>query len=290
MRDFQITTDTNSDLPKEYVIEKGLLQVPQYTLLQGVTYEGAEGIDPADFYNKMKAGEEPQSQAINPAVTEEKFREALDAGKDVLYISFASTLSGSYNTAAMTAQNLSEEYPDAKIITVDTLAASVAEGLLVMKAVELKEEGKSIEEVSEWLEDNKLHVAMTLTVDDLHHLQRGGRISKTTAIVGSIINIKPLLKVTAEGKLEAAGSVRGRKKSIATLVSQMESNMTEEWKPLNTTIAIAHANCPDEAASLAQTIKDKFGIKNVVINDINPSIGVHSGPGAILIAYFGKER
>ena len=169
MRDFQIITDTNSDLPKEYVIEKGLLQVPQYTLLQGVTYEGAEGIDPADFYNKMKAGEDPQSQAINPAVTEEKFREALDAGKDVLYISFASTLSGRYNTAAMTAQNLSEEYPDAKIITVDTLAASVAEGLLVMKAVELKEEGKSIEEVSEWLEDNKLHVAMTLTVDDLHH-------------------------------------------------------------------------------------------------------------------------
>ena len=108
--------------------------------------------------------------------------------------------------------------------------------------------------------------------------------------MGSIINIKPLLKVTAEGKLEAAGSVRGRKKSIATLVSQMESNMTEEWKPLNTTIAIAHANCPDEAASLAQTIKEKFGIKNVVINDINPSIGVHSGPGAILIAYFGKER
>ena len=136
MRDFQIITDTNSDLPKEYVIEKGLLQVPQYTLLQGVTYEGAEGIDPADFYNKMKDGEEPQSQAINPAVTEEKFREALDAGKDVLYISFAS-------------------------------------GLLVMKAVEFKEEGKSIEEVSEWLEDNKLHVAMTLTVDDLHHLQRG---------------------------------------------------------------------------------------------------------------------
>ena len=122
-------------------------------------------------------------------------------------------------------------------------------------------------------------------VDDLHHLQRGGRISKTTAIVGSIINIKPLLKVTAEGKLEAAGSVRGRKKSIATLVSQMESNMTEEWKPLNTTIAIAHANCPDEAASLAQTIKDKFGIKNVVINDINPSIGVHSGPGAIPVSY-----
>ena len=290
MRDYQIITDTNSDLPKAYVLEKKLLQVPQYTLLEGVTYEGAEGIDPADFYNKMKAGVEPQSQAINPAVTEEKFREALDAGKDVLYISFASTLSGSYNTAAMTAQNLSEEYPDAKIITVDTLAASLAEGLLVMKAVELQEQGKTIEETAQWLEDNKLHVVITLTVDDLHHLQRGGRVSKTTAIVGSIINIKPLLKVSAEGKLEPAGSIRGRKKSLATLISQMESKMTDEWKPLNTTVAIAHGNCPDEAKALADTIKEKFGIENIIINDINPSIGVHAGPGAILITYFGDER
>lgn len=290
MREFQIITDTNSDLPKTYVQEKNLIQVPQYTLLEGVTYEGAEGIDPAEFYSKMEAGEEPQSQAINPAVTEDKFREALDAGKDILYISFASTLSGSYNTAAMVAQNLREEYPDAKINTVDTLAASGAEALLVMKAVEMQEQGSTIDEITGWLEDNKLHVTMTLTVDDLHHLQRGGRISKTSAIVGSIINIKPLLKVTDEGKLEAAGTVRGRKKSIAMLLKLMEDNMTDEWKELNTTVAVAHGNCPEEANALADRIKEKFGIGNVMVIDINPSIGVHSGPGAILLAYFGKQR
>ena len=290
MKEYQIITDTNSDLPKEYVSEKKLLQVPQYTLLEGVTYEGAEGIDPADFYNKMKAGVEPKSQAINPAVTEDKFREALDAGKDVLYISFASTLSGSFNTAAMVAQNLKEEYPDAVINVVDTLSASVSEGLLVMKAVELKEQGKTIEEVTQWLEDNKLHMSAVLTVDDLYHLHRGGRVSKTTAVVGSLINIKPLLKITSEGKLEAAGSVRGRKKSIAALVSKMQENMTDEWKAVNTTVAVAHANCSDEANSLADTIKEQLGIDNVLVADINPSIGVHCGPGAILVAYFGKER
>ncbi|MGN0370790.1 MAG: DegV family protein [Butyrivibrio sp.] len=290
MRPYQIITDTNSDLPKSYVIEKNLIQVPQYTLLEGVTYEGAEGIDPADFYNKMKDGVEPQSQAINPAVTEEKFRLALDAGKDVLYISFASTLSGSCNTAMMVAKNLQEEYTDAKIIVVDTLAASLGEGLLVMKAVEMQEDGKDIEEVASWLEDNKTHVIFQLTVDDLHHLQRGGRVSKTSAVVGSLIGVKPIMHITADGKLEAAGTVRGRKKAIASLVDEMEKKNTVQWKALNKRVGIAHGNCYDEAVKLADTIKEKFGIEEVIINDINPSIGVHSGPGAILLSFFGTER
>ncbi len=290
MREYQIITDTNSDLPKDYVVEKKLVQVPQYTLLEGVTYEGAEGIDPADFYNKMKNGIEPKSQAINPAVTEEKFRAVLDAGKDILYISFASTLSGSCNTAMMVARDLSEEYTDAKIIVVDTLTASLAEGMLVMKAVEMQEAGADIDAVAAWLEDNKLHMCVELTVDDLHHLQRGGRISKTTAMVGSLINIKPILKVTAEGKLEAAGSVRGRKKSIAALVDNMLQKVTPEWKQANDRVAVMHGNCLEEAQALAATVKKKLGVNEVIINDINPSIGVHSGPGAILVAFFGTER
>lgn len=212
MRPFQIIIDTNADTPKEYIVEQGILQVPQYTLLNDVTYEGAEGIDPADFYEQMKNGALPQSQAINPAVCEEKFRSVLDAGKDVLYISFSSEMSGSYNTAAMTAQTLSEEYTDAKIITVDTLGASVAETLLLMHAVEMQKEGKTIDEVAEWLEANKLHAIVLFTVDDLFHLQRGGRVSKGSAIVGSIINIKPMMKINDAGKLEACGKVRGRKK------------------------------------------------------------------------------
>ncbi len=290
MREYQIITDTNSDLPKAYVQEKGLVQVPQYTLLEGVTYEGAEGIDPADFYNKMKSGVEPQSQAINPAYTEEKFREVLDAGKDVLYISFGSTLSGSCNTAMMVARDLSEEYTDAKIIVVDTLTASLAEGILVMKAIDLKEEGKDIDTVAKWLEDNKCHACAVITVDDLHHLQRGGRLSKTSAAVGSLVNIKPILKVDAEGKLVADGKVRGRKKSFAALIEMMQTKITPELKKECGYAAVMHGNCLEEAQTLADAIKEKVGIDNVIINDINPSIGVHTGPGAILVAFFGNER
>ncbi len=291
MREYQIITDTNSDLVKSYVLDKGLMQVPQYTLLEGVTYEGAEGIDPADFYNKMAAGIEPQSQAINPAVTEETFRKALDAGKDVLYISFASTLSGSCNTAIMVGKQLEEDYPDARIIVVDTLTASAAEGLLVMKAVDNQEAGMSIEDNAKWLEDHKLNMAAALVVDDLHHLQRGGRVSKTTAVVGSLINIKPMLKVDEEGKLVAAGKARGRKKAVAMIVDLVaNANNSPEIKELNKRITITHGNCRAEAEDLAQTLKSQLGVEEVIINDINPSIGVHSGPGALLIGYFAESR
>ena len=289
MREYQIITDTNSDLPEEYIKEAGLLQVPQYTLFEGVTYEGARGIDPAYFYNKMAEGAMPQSQAINPAVTEEEFRKILDAGKDILYISFASTLSGSCNTAMMVAKELSEEYPDARINVVDTLAASIGEGLLVIEAVKMQKQGKDIDEVTKWLEDHKLNLVTELTVDDIKHLQRGGRVSKTVAVVGSLINIKPFIKVSPEGKLVADGTARGRKKSLSKLVSLVEEKMTGEWKDADTIIGIAHANSPEDAKSLAGVIEEKFN-KKVIINDINPSIGVHTGPGAILITFFGTER
>jgi len=285
MRDYQIITDTNSDLPKEYVVKKGLIQVPQYTLFEGKTYEGAEGISAADFYNSMAAGALPQSQAINPAVCEEKFKTALDAGKDVLYISFASTLSGSCATAQMTAQNLSEEYPDATVKVVDTLAATVGEGLLVMKAVALKEEGKSLEEVAQWIEDNKLKVYHGILVDDLKHLQRGGRVSKTTAVVGTLAGIKPIIKVDNEGKLVPGGKVRGRKKAISFLVDKIAAEITDK-----SIMALAHANCPDEVKSLADALREKVGVEEIMINDINPSIGVHTGSGALVVTYFAKER
>lgn len=290
MREFKIVTDTNCDLPEEYVKEKGLIQVPQYTLFKGETYEGAQGIDPTEFYKSMAEGEEPQSQAINPAVTEDKFRSVLDEGKDILYISFSSAMSGSCNTAVMVAKDLSDENKEATINVVDSLGASLGEGLLVMKAVELKEEGKSLEEITKWLEDNKLHVVTTFVVDDLKSLQRGGRVSKTSAVVGTIIGVKPKLKITNEGTLAADGTIRGRKKSIAALVDAVKEKMTDEWKAVSNTVVISHGNCATEADSLAATIKEQCGVENVVINDINPSIGVHSGPGAIMVSFFGTER
>lgn len=290
MRPYQIVTDTNSDLPKKYIEDKGLIQVPQYTLLDGVTYEGAEGIDPADYYNRMAAGSTPQSQAINPAVCEEKFRAVLDAGKDILYISFSSALSSSYNIATMTANDLREEYPDNKIIIIDTLSASLGEGLIVMSAVDKQESGADIDTVAAFVEEIKLNQVTLFTVDTLKYLERGGRISKGAAIMGTVINIKPTLHIDDEGKLASFGKEKGRRKSISALLNTMETKMDATWKERNVRVAIAHGNCLDEAERVAQMITERFGITEFVINDVNPSIGVHSGPGTLCVAFYGTER
>lgn len=292
MRPYQIMTDTDSDIPYDYAKEKGIVLVPQYTLLDGVTYEGAEGIDPADFYNRMAAGSEPQSQAINPAVCEEKFRTALDAGKDVLYLSFSSELSGSYGTAVMVGKQLEEEYEGSRVIVIDTLAASLGQTLMVMNAVEKMEAGEDLESVANWIEETKLNIVSLFTVDTLKYLQRGGRISKATEVVGTLAGIKPILSVGADGKLSSAGKERGRKKSLNTLVNMMGEKLDDKWKQfdVDTRIAIAHGNCMDDVLRVEAMITERFGITNFVVNDINPSIGVHSGPGAICVFFYGTER
>ena len=289
MSDYVIITDTNSDLPKEFVQAHQLIQVPQYTTLNGVTYEGAEGIEPSEFYKTMREGSMPQSQAVNPAVAEEKFRPVLESGKDILYISFASTLSGSYNTVVMVSKELEEEFPERKIIIIDSVNVSLSEGLLVNRALIMQKEGKSLQECADWLEENKLHICVKFTVDDLFHLQRGGRVSKTTAVVGSILNMKPLLLLDNEGKLGAAGTIRGRKKSLLSLVDYMEERC-KGWEAVNQTVGIVHGDCLDDAKLIAEQIKSRMNIPEVIINDINPSIGVHAGPGAIGIMFFGSER
>lgn len=289
MRDYQIITDTNCDLPESYMKEHGLVTVPQYYTVEDVIYEGAGGMEPSVFYQKMREGQKPQSQAINPAVAEERFRAALDSGKDVLYISFASTLSGSCGTAQMVAKELKEEYQDAEIIVVDSCNISLSEGLLVNKAVQMKAAGKTIKENAAWLEEYKTHVCVEFTVDDLHHLQRGGRIGKTTAVVGSILNIKPILRLSAEGKLESVGTVRGRKKSMLALVDYMEER-AKGYEEQNDLVGIVHGDCLEEAKWLAEQVKSRLGIQEVMICDVNPSIGVHSGPGALGLMFFGSSR
>jgi len=287
---YQIITDTDSDLAKEYVVEKGLIQVPQYTLIGDVTYEGAEGVDPADFYNQMRNGVEPKSQAINPSVCEEKFRAVLEQGKDILYLSFAATLSGSINTAEMVGKELMEEFPGRVVKVVDTCSASLGEAIIVMKAVDMQEEGKSMDEIVKWIEDNRKHMCHLLVVDDIKHLQRGGRVSKGTAFVGSVLGIRPVIVLNNEDKLVSAGTVRGKKKVVRFIVDTMKSKITDEWKAVNTRIGIAHGNADEEANELAAAIREEFGDAEIVITNINPSIGVHSGPGALLINFFGTSR
>ena len=244
---------------------------------------------PAEFYQRMKDGELPQSQANNPAVIEDKFRALLDQGLDIIHIAFSSALSGSYNNVCMVARELLEEYTDARITIIDSLNVSLAESVLVIHANALKNNGASYDEVVARLNEMIPHINVQFTVDDLFHLQRGGRVSKTVALVGSALNLKPFLYVNNVGGLTSAGTVRGRKKSIRALVDRMKSSLAKNTD-YTLPVGIIHGNCLDEAQSLAELVKTETSFTDVIISEISPSIGTHSGPGAIGIIYYGQEK
>ena len=213
MSEFIITTDNTSDLPDSYISENDLdILFLSYTI-DGETYERENQLSAAEFYKRMRNGSMPTTAQINPDMAKEKFTKYLKEGKDILHISFSSGLSGSYNSCRIAAEELQEDFPDRRIVVVDSLCASLGEGLLVHKAVCQKKEGKSLAEITEWLEENKLHLCHNFTVDDLNHLYRGGRVSKAAAVFGTMVNIKPVLHVDDEGHLVPVSKVRGRKKS-----------------------------------------------------------------------------
>lgn len=289
MRDFCITTDSNSDLPKEYIDKYNTTIIPQYYSFDDTVYGDELNMPPNEFYERMRNGALPQSQANNPAVIEDKFRAILDKGADIIHIGFSSALSGSYNNVCMVARELCEEYPEAKITVIDSLNVSLGESLMVIYANRLKESGTPYDEIVVWLNEFKNHINVQFTVDDLFHLQRGGRVTRTTAIVGSALNIKPFLYITKEGTLASNGTVRGRKKSISTLVERMIATLDENVD-YTLPVGVVHGNCYDEAESLSDMIKSKTKFKTVIINDISPSIGTHSGPGALGILYYGRIK
>lgn len=289
MRDFVITTDSNSDLPQEYIEKLGTTIIPQYYSFGDIVYGDALHMPPAEFYERMKNGELPQSQANNPAVIEERFRTLLDNGHDIIHLAFSSALSGSYNNVCMVARELAEEYPNARITVIDTLNVSLGESILVIHGNELKERGASYEEVVEALEKIKDHINVQFTVDDLFHLQRGGRVSKTVAIVGSALNLKPFLYVNNAGGLSSAGTARGRKKSIQTLVDRMKDTLGEN-PDYSFPVGIVHGNCLQDAQDLAEKVRANTGFTNIIINDISPSIGTHAGPGALGVLYYGQPK
>lgn len=289
MRNYCITTDSNSDLPKEYIEKLGTTIIPQYYSFGDTVYGDELNMPPAEFYERMKNGELPKSQANNPAVIEEKFRALLEQGMDIIHIAFSSALSGSYNNVCMVARELSEEYPDAKITVIDSLNVSLGESIMVIHANDLKANGASYEEVVETLESFKQHINVQFTVDDLFHLQRGGRVSKTTAVLGSALNLKPFLYVNDTGALSSDGTIRGRKKSLRELVNRMKATL-EEDTDASLPVGVVHGNCPEEAQAVADLIKEETSFTNVIINDISPSIGTHAGPGALGVLYYGKIK
>ena len=288
MSDYVIVTDSSADLPASLVQELGVEVLPLSFTVQGKTYHNYPDdreMDPKVFYKMLRDGEMATTSAVNVAEYTNMLEPLLQAGKDVLVLAFSSGLSTTYQSSVIAVNELSEQYPDRKIYTVDTLCASLGQGLLVWHAVQEQKKGKSIEEVRDWVEENKLHLCHWFTVDDLHFLKRGGRISAATAVVGTMLSIKPVLHVDDEGHLISMGKARGRGASLTALVDHMEKTVTDV-----DTVFISHGDCLADAEKVAADVKKRFGTKDVVINNVGPVIGAHSGPGTLALFFLGTKR
>lgn len=291
MAEYIISTDTSCDFPLEYVKQHHLPLATLFYSIDGVT--GENGCPSSDvlknFYDKMRAGSMTKTQQASIEDTEKVFREILQEGKDILHIAFSSGLSGTANAARLAAENMMEEFPGRKIIVIDSLCASLGQGLLVDYALKLQQQGKTMEETAKWLEDHIQNICHLFTVEDLKYLQRGGRISKTTALVGTMIGIKPVLHVDPEGKLVSISKVRGRKQSIQALVNKMEENIGK-YRDEKQPIFISHGDCIEDANYLAELVKERFGYDEFLINDVGPTIGAHSGPGTLALFFMSETR
>lgn len=288
MSEYIIMTDSTVDLPKEYLTEElGVPYIPLTYLIDGQSYEDMIGLTGEEFFAKVRAGSMPTTSQINPEQAREALEPYLKDGKDILYIAFSSGLSGTYNSIRMAAEELQEEYPERKLIVIDSLCACMGEGLLVYKAVQLKRAGKSLEEVAAWVEENKLHIMHNVTIDDLFHLHRGGRVSKTTAVVGTLIHVKPVLHVTNEGELKPFQNVRGRKKALQSLVDSMKK---EGAGYENKVAFIVHGDCIEDANKVADKIKEECGVEKVIIGMLSPTIGTHAGPGTVGLFFIGENK
>lgn len=289
MSEFVILTDNTVDMPLSWLKEHDVDCLYLACNMDGVIYNKEHAIDEKEFYRRMREGAMPTTSQVNPTEAQEAFEKVLKEGKDILYVAFSSGLSGTYNSCRIAAGELAEVYPDRKIEVIDTLAASLGEGLILYYAVKMKEEGKSLEETADWVREHVLHSCHVFTVDDLNHLYRGGRVSKATAVIGTLANIKPLLHVDNEGHLLPVGKVRGRKKSLATLVSMMEERIGS-YRDKNEIILISHGDCQEEAEYVAKLVKEKFGFDNFMINTVGTTIGAHSGPGTMALFFLGDYR
>lgn len=287
MNDYVILTDSSCDLPDD-IVKKYQLEILQLDFI--VEGEGSFHNDQADIekvYSKLRNGANIKTSAANISQASEAIEALFNQKKDILYMGFSSGLSSTYQTVYMAGQELMEEYPERKMISVDTLAASMGQGLLVYKACQAKDAGKSLEENAQYIEDIKLKLCHWFTVDDLFFLKRGGRISGVTATVGTMLSIKPILHVDDEGHLINVSKVRGRKAAITELVNRMEKLAVH---PEDQDIFISHGDCIEDAEKLASIIKERFGNDRITISYVGPVIGAHSGPGTLALFFLGEHR
>lgn len=289
MSDYLITTDNTTDFPEEFLASQDVPEMFLNYILDGTTYDENNNMAFSDFYAKMTEGKLPTTSQVTPERAKEYFRKFLEKKKRILHIAFSSGLSGTYASACLAAQDLMEEQPDCQITVVDSLSASMGEGLLVYKALELQKQGMGYDELIAWLEKYKNNVCHNFTVDDLFHLYRGGRVSKAAAVIGTMINLKPVLHVDDAGCLKPLAKVRGRKKSLHALVDDMERQIGS-WRDKNDIVFISHGDCYEDAVYVSELVKKRFGIEKFLIGTIGPTIGAHSGPGTVALFYMGDNR
>lgn len=289
MSEYVILTESSCDLTPELVAQAGVEVLPLSFTIDGKNYPhypDARAYPIADFYQRMREGAVAVTAAANVVELTEGMEKHLRQGRDVLFLCFSSGLSSTRDACAIAAEDLRERYPERKIYTVDTLAASGGQGLLVLLAGRKQKAGASIEEVRDFAEETKFHVGHWFTVDDLVYLKRGGRVSSAAAVVGTMLNIKPVLHVDNEGHLIPMEKVRGRKAAIQALFRHMQ----ETALPDQETVMINHADCLAEAESLAERIRVEFHPKEVLIADLGPIIGAHTGPGLVTLFFLAEHR
>ncbi|MBD5544899.1 MAG: DegV family protein [Lachnospiraceae bacterium] len=286
----KLMTDNTADLPLSYIEENniGILTLP--CNLDGVIYDENNMLDSKTFFHKMRNGSMPTTSQVNPQEAKSRMEAYVKEGcQEILYLAFSSGLSGTYNSVRIAAEEIMSEYQNVNIQVVDTLCASLGEGLLVYLTVEEMKKGKSMAEIVSFVKDTIPHIIHIFTVDDLNHLHRGGRVSKATAVIGTLANIKPILHVDDQGHLISLTKARGRKKSLTALVDIMEESMGS-YKEKNGIFMITHGDCQEDAEFLANAITKRFGIKDCMINPLGATIGAHTGPGLVALFFLGDAR
>ena len=290
MSEYVLFTDSNTDLPADLVQQLDLSVIPMLFEMDGKSYYNYPDnheMDPKEFYAALRGGKVCTTSQVSPSRFDEIFSPVLESGRDILYLCFSSGLSGTYNTSRLAVEELREKFPDRKIRTVDTLAASMGQGLLVYLAAKKRQEGMGLDELGDWVEENRLKLCHWFTVDDLMFLKRGGRVSGAAAVMGTMLGIKPGLHVDDEGHLIPMEKVRGRRASLDALVKHMQATAIQ---PAEQTVFISHGDCQADCDYVAQQLREKLGVKEIVTSYIGPVIGAHSGPGTVALFFVGEKR
>ncbi len=290
MSKYLLYTDSNTDLSPELVQQMDVQVIPMLFDMDGQSYYNYPDnheMDPHDFYQALQGGKVCTTSQVSINRFVEIFEPELQQGNDILYLAFSSGLSGTFNSSRLALEELREKYPDRRIRTVDTLAASMGQGLLVYLAAQKRQQGMDLDELGDWVEENRLKLCHWFTVDDLMFLKRGGRVSGAAAVVGTMLGIKPVLHVDDEGHLIPMEKVRGRRASLDALVKHMAETAIN---PAEQTIFISHGDCQADCDYVADQIRQKLGTKNIVTNFIGPVIGAHSGPGTVALFFVGEKR